>query len=633
MDFEIFFLIISCLLLLLDIVLMSTTKVTSKRKRDYSIFTAFFVFLLIISSYAILLQAFLNNDFSYFGVYSYSSSSTSMLSKIYSSWAGAGGSMLFLTVLLSIFYLGLRLLTFKKPDKFNLAICQVFAVVVFVFIIVTLLANPFERFSVNPIEGIGLNPELQSIWMAIHPPIVFCAYAFAVLAFASSIAGIKTNRDLDTSKLFKASTYMAWLLLTLGIALGGAWAYDVLGWGGYWAWDPIETASLLPWLFIVAYFIIRANSSSKTSLNRELMTMITFASLVFLSALTRGGLTKSVHSYAQSAIGPVMLTFAVAMMAYFFYLAKSRKKPLFKLEVDKKSLSSRSSYIAFWAVIFIAVVCLAGLAFPNFAYSYWTYPFVFLFVGAVIGFSFNDKTHYARQLIVVTLALGVGVAVSLIGLRDVNILVTLTVPLLVIALFGLTYKVAKNIRRKSLLGQSLFALAVIVLLLGVFISAGAKTSATVNNVKLNTSYEMMQMKMVVTSINIENSTTEVYNEQANAIIPEYSIVKANVTIRESDRTYNGILFASFYPNYGIVINPLIVTTITGDIYVHLELTESLYNSLQQTLSGGSNAIDEVSLTVQYNPMIDLVWGGVVLIMIAISVQFAIDLSEPKVQRL
>ena len=131
-----------------------------------------------------------------------------------------------------------------------------------------------------------------------------------------------------------------------------------------------------------------------------------------------------------------------------------------------------------------------------------------LFVGAVIGFSFNDKTHYARQLIVVTLALGVGVAVSLIGLRDVNILVTLTVPLLVIALFGLTYKVAKNIRRKSLLGQSLFALAVIVLLLGVFISAGAKTSATVNDVKLNTSYEMMQMKMVVTSINIENSTTK-----------------------------------------------------------------------------------------------------------------------------
>ena len=194
--------------------------------------------------------------------------------------------------------MGLRILTFRKPDRFNINVCQVFGVVVFVFIIVCLLANPFERFSITPVEGMGLNPELQSIWMAIHPPIVFVAYAFVVLAFASTIASIKTNKEIDTSRLFKASTYMAWLLLTVGIALGGAWAYAVLGWGGYWSWDPVETASLLPWLFLVAYFIVKAISKNKTSLARELMIMITFASLVFLSALTRGGLTQSVHSYA-----------------------------------------------------------------------------------------------------------------------------------------------------------------------------------------------------------------------------------------------------------------------------------------------------------------------------------------------
>ena len=629
MDFEIFFLIAACLLILSDIALISTAKLTSKRKMYYGLFAAVFAFILVIASYTILLQAFLNNNFSFIGVYSYSSTSTSLLSKVYSSWAGAGGSMLFLTVLLSFFYIGLRILTFRKPDKFNINACQVFAIVVFVFIIVCLLANPFERFSVTPVEGIGLNPELQSIWMAIHPPIVFGAYALVVVAFAATIASIKTNRELDSSKLFKASTYMAWLLLTIGIALGGAWAYAVLGWGGYWAWDPVETASLLPWLFLVAYFIVKTISGHKTSLTRESMIMITFASLVFLSALTRGGLTQSVHSYALSAIGPVMLTFAVSMIAYFFYVAKNKKKPFFKLEVDKASLLSRSTLIAFWALILIAAVCLAGLAFPNFAYSIWTYPFVVLFVGAMIGYSFNQKTHYARQFLVVLVALVIGAAISVVRLANVNILVTLTVPLLLVALLGLSYKVAKNVRRKSRLGQSFFALAVIVLLLGVFISAGAKTTATVNDVQMNSPVETMQLKIAVTGINVENSSTQVYNKQAGAVVPEYSVVNVNITIQESGETYHGSLSASFYPNYGVVIKPLIISTLTGDIYVHVELTESLYNALQQNLSGNSTVPNMVSITVQNSPMIYLVWSGVALIAIAISVQFASELYVPK----
>jgi cytochrome c biogenesis factor len=629
MEYDIFFLLVACLLLFLDIVLLTTTKLTSKRKRMYSFFAAVLAVVLIITSYAMLLQAFVNNDFSFVGVYSSSSSNASLFSKIYSSWAGAGGSMLFLTVLLGIFYIGLRILAFKKPNKFNISTCQVFGLVLFVFIIVCLLRNPFERFSVTPMEGIGLNPQLQSIWMAIHPPIVFSAYAFVVLAFALAIASIKSDKELDSSKLFKASTYSAWLLLTIGIALGGLWAYEVLGWGGYWAWDPVETASLLPWLFLVAYFIVRAISNNKKSLTRELMIMITFASLVFLSALTRGGLTQSVHSYAVSAIGPVMLTFAVGMIVYFFYLTKSKRKPLFKLEVDKTSLTSRSSYLGFWALILIAVVCLVGLAFPGFAYSYWTYPFVVLFVGALIGYSLNEKTHYARKLLIIVIALGIGVAISLIGFASINVLVTLTAPLLIVAFFGLIYKVTKTIKQKSLIGQSLFALAVIILLLGVFISAGAKTAVTLNDVKANASQEAMQFEIVVTSIRIENSTTQVYNAQTETLIPEYSIVKADVTIQQSDKTYQGNLSVRLYPNYGLVIKPLIITTETGDIYTHLELTDSLYTSLVQSFSGSSVAPDELSITVQNSPMIYLVWVGVVLMSISISIQFAGDLSSKK----
>jgi cytochrome c biogenesis factor len=628
MEFKIFYLFAACLLIILDIAILSRLKLTSRRKITFSFSTAFFAVALIITSYAMLLIAFINNNFSIDGVYSFSSSGASLLSKIYSSWAGAGGSMLFLTVLLGIFYFGLRLFSLIKTDRLNVVTCQVFGFVLIVFIIVCLLRNPFESLSVTPAEGLGLNPQLQSVWMAIHPPIVFSAYAFVVLAYALTIASIKTDREIDNSNLFKVSTYAALILLTLGISLGGLWAYEVLGWGGYWAWDPVETASLLPWLFLVAYFIVRTISRAKTSLIRESMIMITFGSLVFLSALTRGGLTQSVHSYAVSAIGPIMLTFAGGMIAYFFYLTRRKRKPLFKMEVDKKSLSSRSSFVGFWALILIALVCLVGLVFPNFAYSYFTYPFVVLFIVATVGYSLSDKNHYTRQILIVVAALIVGMFFSIIGIADVNILVTLTLPLLVVALCGSIYKISK-VRRKSQLGPRLFAFAMIVLLIGVFLSAGAKTAVTITDIKPNTLNEAMQIKIEITNLQIENSTSNVYSEQANAIIPEFSIMKADISIERFDRTCQGSLSASLYPNYGLVIKPLIIPTETGDIYIHFEYSDSLYNALVQAFNGNGVTPDEVSIAIQNSPLIYLVWSGVILITLAIAFQFASEIASQK----
>jgi cytochrome c-type biogenesis protein CcmF len=628
MMFEISFLVVAGLMFFVDVALLSMSKLGEKRKRVGFIATIT-AFCLVMTSYALLLQAFAINDFQMVGVYSYSSSSLSLLSKVYASWAGAGGSMLFLTVVLSVVFLSLRIMAFKKPDNFRISACRVFSVVLIVFIIVCLVRNPFERFSDIPVEGKGLNPQLQTLWMVVHPPIVFSAYAFVVLAYVLTLASIEANRELDSSKLFKVSAYAGWLLLTIGIALGGVWAYEVLGWGGYWAWDPVETASLLPWLFLTAYFIVNALAKSKQSLTRELMILISFASLVFLSALTRGGFTQSVHSYSVSPVGPIMLVFAIGMIGYFFYLGKGRRRPLFKLEVDKTSLSSRASFIGFWALILIAVVCLVGLAFPNFSYNYWTFPFVVTFVLALIGLSLDEKTQYVRLLLITLIALGIGGAISLIGFPNVNLLTTITLPLLFVALSIIIYKVAKTFRRKSLmlLGQNVFNLALIVLLLGVFISAGAKTSATLANVKTNTPIEIAQARIELSNLTVTNSSAVIYNEQAAAILPECSTLNADVTIQQSERTYSGDLSASFYPNYGLVLRPLILTTTTGDLYMHLDYTDSLYNALVQTITGKSSVPEEVSVTVQINPLIYLVWGGVAVMISGIFVQFVADLRQ------
>jgi cytochrome c biogenesis factor len=632
MDFELILMTLASTLILLDITLPLISKLLFKRLSKYTVALSSLAFVLLLWSYIQLLFAFVNNDFSFSSVYSLSSSNLPLLSKVYASWAGAGGSMLLLSIILSLLYFGSKLATYKKPERFQIVSSQILGFVVLIFLIVTLLRNPFERLPTAMVEGLGLNPQLQSFWMAIHPPIVFSAYAFVVLAFALTLASLRTNQELEKNILFKISTYASWILLTIGIALGGVWAYAVLGWGGYWAWDPVETASLLPWLILTAYFLTRTLSKHKTSLTQELMIMLTFASLVFLSALTRGGLTQSVHSYATSAIGPIMLSFAVTMMGLFFFFAKGKKKPLFKLEVVGSSLISRSTYIAFWALILISIVCLSGLAFKDFSYSYFTYPFVLLFVISLVGFSLDEKTHYARQFLIIVFSIAAGGILSAVGVFSVNILLTLTAPLFAVVFILMLYQFAKSVRRKTLLWQRLFGLAVVVMLLGVFVSAGAKTSTTITDIKPNVPTEAIDTTVEVTNLKIINATSEVYNTQAQNVIPQYSAVTADVTIHHLDATYKGKVSASFYPNYGLALTPLIVNTPSGDIYVHMEINEELYNILSAQLMGGSITPGSVTLTVQRIPMVYLVWVGVTLMVLSMILECVVDLRKTMRQK-
>ncbi len=612
-----------------DLTFLSISKLKDRRIR-YGFFFVILAFALIVTCYMLFLQAFLVNNFSLIEVYSYSSSGLPLMSKVYASWGGARGSMLFLTFLLGMFYLGIRFLTWKKPDRFNITASQVFSIIVIAFLAICLVKNPFERFAVPPVEGKGLNPQLQTFWMAIHPPIVFAAYTFVLLAYTLTLASMKTGRDLDASKSFRASTYMAWLLLTVGIALGGVWAYEVLGWGGYWAWDPVETASLLPWLFLTAYFLFNSLFKNKRSFTREFMILITFASLVFLSALTRGGFTQSVHSYSISPVAPIMIAFSVAMIAYFFYLRRVGRQPLFKLEVEGSSVS-RSSFIGFWALIFIAIVCFAGLFLTDFSYNSWAFPFVMAFVAALIGCSFSEKTPFARLLLIVIGTLAAGLFMVLIQFPAINVLAILSLPLLSVAVVAVFYKLIRVSRRKAVkrFGQSLLHIGIIVLLIGVFVSAGAKSTTTITDVKQGTPVERLGVTLETGDFTVSSSQSNVYNEELGAVVPECSSINGDVTIQYLGKTYHSSLSASYYPNYGLVIRPLVVSTEAGDVYLHFDCTSELYDSLTQELTGNTVAPESVAVTVQISPLIYLVWAGVAVMVVSISLQATVDLSQGK----
>ncbi len=628
MEYETVFLITAALLSFSDLTLLSMSKLNEKRRNSYGLYAVILAFALIVISYVMFLQAFVGNNFSFIEAYSYSSSSLPLMSKVYASWGGARGSMLFLTLILSSFYLALRVYAYKRTKRFNVTASQVFSIIVIVFLFICLVKNPFEQFAIAPVEGKGLNPQLQTFWMAIHPPIVFAAYAFVLLAYTLTLASMKTGNELGRSKIFRASTILAWLLLTLGIALGGVWAYEVLGWGGYWAWDPVETASLLPWLFLTAYFLFNSLFKNKKSFTQEFMILITFASLVFLSALTRGGFTQSVHSYAISPVAPIMMAFSFGMIGYFFYLKRVKRQPLFKLEVEKTSVA-KSSFIGFWAVIFIAIVCFAGLAFPNFSYNIWTFPFVMAFIAALIGCSFTEKTPFVRLLLIVIGALGTGFFMVLIHFPAINVLAVLSLPLLSSAFLAVIYKLIQVSRKRSikLFGQSLMYVGIIVLLIGVFVSAGAKNTQTITDVKPSTPVEGLGVSLEISNFTVSNSQSSVYTEQLNASVPECSTISSDVTIHYLGKTYQKSFHASFYPNYGLVLRPLILTTETGDVYLHFDYTDSLYESLTQSLIGNNVLPESVEVTVQISPLIYLVWAGVAVMVVSISLQIVTAARE------
>lgn len=253
METEELFLVFSALMLFFDLILLSRAKQGEKSKLEYGFYAATLACALIATSYLMLVQAFLNNDFSLIEVYSYSSSGLPVGSKIYATWGGASSSMLFLTFFIGVSYFVYRFRTYEKGRTTDVAAYKIFNLLLIFFVFLILMNSPFQRLSTAPMEGAGLNPLLQTFWMFAHPPVVFAGYVFIIFAFVLTLTNM-SFKERSNSRLLKLLLQAAWLTTTLGIAIGGLWAYEVLGWGGYWGWDPVETASLLPWLALTAYF-------------------------------------------------------------------------------------------------------------------------------------------------------------------------------------------------------------------------------------------------------------------------------------------------------------------------------------------------------------------------------------------
>lgn len=644
MEIEELLLTFACILLFFDLIQLLKAKPRERRRLEYGFYASTLAGGLIVSSYFMLVQAFLTDNFRLKEVYSYSSSSLPMLYKIFATWAGIGGSMVFLTFLMTVMCLTYRFVTYEKRRSFYVAVYRILDFILLFLLFTTLMNSPFQRLNEKPMDGAGLNPLLQTFWMFIHPPVVFTGYVFVVFAFTLTLAGMSIKKTITEDKTFRVSLQAAWLFLTLGIAIGGLWAYEVLGWGGYWAWDPVETSSLLPWLSLTAFFHLGFSAKGKKkSLSKELMILLTFSTVMFTTALTRGGLLVSVHAFGLSPIGPVFLLFILLMALYFFYLKQKAKKELFALEIKPSSIYSVSLGIGFFSLIFIMLVCFWGVTFPLIAgtlqnrtlstsmefYNNWAFPFTLAFVAALIGCNIYDKLDMRKYVMLIAATLLVGIASAWMKQPTPNFLANLGLPLLSVALLIIGYRFVSYLPRRKRsfrqLGRTLLHLGVIVILIGVFISSTLKQTSGNILTKPNTKIETLGLKIELKNLTVYTGTGNVHLGQR--CYPEYSAMKMDIEITQGSNVYRGAFWIYLYTAHGIVSKPLIIPTLEGDIYAHLYHTNSTYNALVHALMDMKVAPKDLIITVEKIPLVHLVWIGVAMLSIGMGTSLVREAAE------
>ena len=289
----------------------------------------------------------LNNAFEYPIVFDSVEKSMPWVQKLSGLWSGQSSSLLFWSFILSGVILLISRITKKLiDDRFSIIVSLILGIALIFFLApVLILSNPFEKLwqlvdgstlaavfapagsgLIVPVDGVGMNPSLRHIAMLLHPPFLYLGLVGFFVPYAVSLAAlIRGEKETKWVGLLMPVTLVAWIFLTLGMILGSWWAYTILGWGGYWGWDAVEIAGLLPWLLSFGLIhSIRMQLSGKDYLRW----IVVFSGLIFISILsgiliTRSGILESVHAYSAGVMGPVLSIFiAINFLFFIFFIIK-----------------------------------------------------------------------------------------------------------------------------------------------------------------------------------------------------------------------------------------------------------------------------------------------------------------------
>lgn len=335
-----------------------------------------------------LIALLVNQNYEVQYVYNVTSSTMPFYLKVTALWGGQAGSLVFWAWLMAAFGTAVTLRRWDRDlDLMPWVIIVTSVTLAFFLVLIVAFENPFVRFwstgtgremvsmfapagaqLIHPIDGRGLNPLLRHPGMIIHPPMLYLGFVSFVIPYAFGMAALITGRKDDRwIRLTRRWTLIAWMFLSVGLILGSRWAYDVLGWGGYWAWDPVENAAFMPWLSGTA-FLHSVMIQEKRGLFKRwnmILVILTYSLVIFGTFLTRSGVLSSVHAFAQSAIGPMFFIFIGVSFIISLALLIKRWDEL-RSEGVMTSLLSRESLFLVNNLLFIGILVVVfwGTVYP-----------------------------------------------------------------------------------------------------------------------------------------------------------------------------------------------------------------------------------------------------------------------------
>ena len=390
------------------------------------VYLSFFQITFIIASFLLLIFAFVFSDFSLLAVYQNSHTAKPIFYKVAGVWGNHEGSLLLWVNIMVIFSFLFFLINYKFNKSYCLYTLLVQNILILGFLVFLISnSNPFFKILPIPSEGLGLNPILQDPALAIHPPLLYLGFVGSSIYFSAAMAAILSNTDgKNFASSIKVWVLISWSFQSLGIIVGSIWAYYELGWGGFWFWDPVENASLIPW------FCMTALAHSVLVLEKRnylynwvlILCLITFISSVTGTFLVRSGILNSVHTFANDpSRGLYILIFLSLMIIFSFIIfAKRRIRDQFNVEPISKEtfiLSNNWFMMFYLATVFIGTIypiftqviystnISVGPPFYNQVIAPIIIPFlIFMAVGPKIGWIKHKYDNYKTFLIIIILS-------------------------------------------------------------------------------------------------------------------------------------------------------------------------------------------------------------------------------------
>jgi len=604
--------------------------------------TTFVVFGLLSLAVLIMEYFLLTGQFQVEYVAHYAASKQAFIYNLSALWGGQEGSLLFWGWVLAMFAAMVLVQNRRKHTctathavrcKCQELMPYVIAVTMiteaFFLILMTVVTSPFKLLDYVPVDGQGLNPLLQNIGMFFHPVTQYLGYVGFTIPFAFAMAALFTGRLNDVwIRTTRRWTLFAWLMLSLGILFGGQWAYVELSWGGYWGWDPVENASLMPWLTATAYLhsVMIQEKRGMLKVWNLVLVMLTFVLSLLGTFITRSGIVQSVHAFGVSSMGPYFLVFMGGTMLIFLWMLFSRLDNL-KEDNELDSLVSRESSFLLNNLILVgaAFATLWGTIFPMISEAVTGKqitvgpPFfnqvngpiflalvILIGICPLIGWRRATKENLVRNFIK-PLAFGIvfDVVLFVVGIRDAGGLISFGVSAFVLATIALEFYRGARTRIKQYhenpflalfnliernrrrYGGYIIHIGVMLMVVGIAGSTFYKTD-TQANLKKGESVTLRQYTVRFDGLK------EMQRDNHDAVI-------ANLTVTENGQPA-GMLFPEkdFYPQQDQPSSEMAVrSTAVEDLYIIL---------------AGWDDDGSATLKVIINPLIIWLWiGWIVLI--------------------